>query len=109
MHVKTVLCMTMLLIPAMAYADDPSHPDCISNIRVNHTTVVDDRHIIFVMNDHSAYRTTLPQDCPGLKDDTRGFTYSPSDNNDQLCANVMTIRLNTLHLVCMLGPWERVK
>ena len=61
------------------------------------------------MRDRSVYRTTLPQRCTGLANDARGFTYSPTDNSDELCAGFMTIRLNSFGSICMLGPWEKVK
>ena len=84
-------------------------PPCISAIRIDHTEVVDDSTILFHMRDHTVYRNVLPERCVGLRTDTRGFTYAPSDNNDALCSNLVTIRLNTYQAVCQLGAFERIK
>ncbi len=96
-----------LLLTTPAAAETP--PVCISNIRLDHTEVVDDHTILFHMRDRSVYRNTLPQSCFGLRNDPRGFTYEPTDNSDRLCSNLMTIRLNSLGSICMLGPFVRVQ
>ena len=107
-YVALAFC-AMLVLPLAARAEDEAHPACISSIRIDHTEVVDDSNILFYMRDRHIYRTTLVDRCVGLRNDPRGFTYSPTDNNDALCAKFMTIRLNSFSSICMLGPWVRVK
>ena len=104
----TLSMSLMLGAPAVGRAA-PAAPACISNIRIDHTDIVDDSTIMFVMRDHSVYRNALPERCVGLRADPRGFTYSPTDNSDELCSNLITIRLNTFGQICMLGVFVRVK
>ena len=84
-------------------------PACISAIAIDHTEIVDDSTILFHMRDRSIYRNVLLQRCVGLQNDPRGFTYAPTDNNDALCSNLVTIRTNSFHEICQLGAFVRVK
>jgi hypothetical protein len=100
-------CLAAALAPSIGLAAPA--PSCISAIRIDRTEVVDDSTILFHMLGHEVYRNTLPQRCVGLRLDPQGFTYSPTDNSDALCSNLVTIRLNSYGSVCMLGAFVRVK
>ncbi len=102
-----LVSLVAMMLPGVALG--AALPPCISAIRIDHTEVVDDSTILFHMLDHTTYRNKLTTRCVGLKSDPAGFTYSPSDNNDALCSNLVAIRLNTYQSVCQLGAFERVK
>lgn len=104
-----LICAAMIAAAWLLPAAAAPASVCISAIRIDHTEVLDDSTILFVMLDHTAYRNTLTSRCVGLRTDTRGFTYEPTDNNDLLCSNLVTIRLNTSRQVCELGDFVRVK
>ncbi len=106
-NLARLLCAAMLLAPGLAEAAAPAV--CISSIRIDHTEVVDDGTILFHMRDRSIYRNVLAQSCFGLKNDFKGFTYSPTDNSDELCSNLVIIRTNTFGSICELGAFVRVK
>ena len=82
---------------------------CIDSYRIDHTEVPDDSQILFYMRDRSIYRAKMQGPCSGLSFDTRGFTYEPIPGNDEICSNVLTIRLNTTHAVCMVGAITQIK
>jgi hypothetical protein len=87
-----------------------STPVCLSSLHIQRTEVPDDRTILFYMRDHSVWKNTLVQKCPGLSLDSRGFTYEPTDPGaDSICGNLVTIRTNTNHLVCSLGAFSKVR
>jgi hypothetical protein len=43
-----------------------------------------------------------------LHNDPRGFTYAPIPGSDEICSNLVTIRLNTDGIICELGAFERL-
>ena len=61
--------------------------NCISIMQLRHTYIVDDRTIIFYMNQQKVFVNQLPYRCPGLRS-ARTFSYRIS--TAQLC-NVDTI------------------
>jgi hypothetical protein len=81
---------------------------CLQSYRIDHTEIADDRTILFYMNDKSVYRNVMQDRCPGLRFDTRGFTYEPNPGTEEICSNLVTIRMNTTGAVCMLGAFERL-
>ncbi len=82
---------------------------CIASYNIDHTDIPNDNTILFTMRDHTVWRNTLPYTCTGLRLDTRGYTYEPTDpGSDTLCSNLVTIHLNTDHNVCQLGEFTRV-
>jgi hypothetical protein len=82
---------------------------CIDSYRIDHTAVPDDGQILFYMRDRSVYQAKMLGSCTGLSNDTRGFTYEPIPGNDEICGNLLTIRLNTSHAVCMVGDIALIK
>jgi hypothetical protein len=83
-------------------------PLCLQAYRIDHTDVPDDGTILFHMRDHSVYRAHMIDRCVGLSLDPRGFTYEPNPGTDEICANLLTITLNTTHQVCLVGAIEKV-
>jgi hypothetical protein len=96
-------------IPASAGTNADAADRCIPGERIDHTTVLDDQTILFVMRDHTVFRNRFPVRCLGLKNEARGFTYAPTDpGTEELCSNQMTIRLNTSRSVCQIGAFEKM-
>ncbi len=105
--IRHLLFIAMVLAAApLAHAAPPSI--CLQSFRIDHTDVKDDHTILFYMIDHSVYRNVIPGGCPGLRNDPRGFTYAPIPGSDEICSNLVTIRLNTDGIICELGAFERL-
>ena len=84
-------------------------PICLRSYDIFRTDIPDDSTILFIMNDRTVYKNTLPFPCTGLRLDTRGFTYEPTNPaTDEICSNLVTIRLNTDQNVCALGAFTRL-
>lgn len=82
---------------------------CLASYMIDHTDIPDDSTILFTMRDHTVYRNHLDHPCFGLRLDTRGFTYEPTDpGSDTICSNLVLIRTNTDHLTCALGEFVKV-
>jgi hypothetical protein len=103
---KFILAALVILAAAPAHA---APPVCLDSYRIDHTDVPDDSTILFTMRDHSVYRAHLVNRCVGLRLDPRGFTYEPIPGNNQICENLLTIRLNSYGGVCLVGKIEKVK
>ncbi len=87
----------------------PGASVCLASYNIDHTDIPDDHTIIFTMRDHTVWKNTLPFECTGLKLDSRGYTYEPTDpGSDTICSNLVTIHLNTTHNVCQLGAFTRI-
>ena len=77
---------------------------CIPSYQIDHTSIPDDNTILFHMRGHKTYKADLINRCVGLKINTRGFTYSPTDpGSDEICSNLLTIRLNDTGQTCLVG------
>ena len=84
-------------------------PICLASYQIERTDVTDDSDILFTMQNRTVYRNHLLYPCPGLKADTRGFTYEPTDPaTDEICSNLVTIRLNTFQSVCQLATFVKL-
>ncbi len=84
-------------------------PVCIRSYDIVRTDIPDDSTILFVMRDRTVYKNSLPFVCGGLRLDTRGFTYEPTNPaTDEICSNLVTIRTNTTGSVCELGAFARL-
>jgi hypothetical protein len=101
------IALTLALALSACAASGPP-PVCLQSYRIDHTDVPDDSTIIFHMRDHTTYRAHTIDRCVGLSLDPRGFTYEPTPGSDEICANLLTIRLNTTHAVCLIGTIEKV-
>ena len=92
-----------------AHAAGNNENVCIRDDDVDHTNIVDDQTILFVMRNHTVYRNRLQAKCYGLKHDPEGFTYQPTDPGArELCSNSQPIRTNTFHQTCLLGAFEKL-
>jgi len=86
-----------------------ARPVCLASYQIYNTTIPDDSTILFTMRDGSVWKNTLTSPCFGLKLDTRGFTYAPTDpGSDTICSNLVTIHTNTFHSICLLGAFTQV-
>ncbi len=98
----------VLAVLLMAGGAQAAAPVCLQSYRIDHTDVPDDNTIMFHMRDHSVYRAHMVERCVGLALDPRGFTYEAIPGSDEICANLLTIHLNTTHQVCLVGAIEKV-
>ncbi len=104
--------LPMLLLPGLAQAAARQDPktQCLFVPDIRQTQIVDDNTIIYHMRDHAQYRVNLLTKCFGLKNEPDGYTFvQDSLETEQLCANQATIRLNSLHSICQLGDFTRIK
>ncbi len=102
-YIRLAAAATTLIgaVPALA------KPVCLPSYQIDHTEVPNDRTILFYMRNHKLWKNTLVNDCVGLRINTRGFTYAPTDpGSDEICDNLVTIRLNDTGQVCLLGKFE---
>lgn len=86
-----------------------ARPVCLASYNIDHTDIPNDSTILFTMRDRTVWKNTLTSPCFGLRLDTRGFTYTATDpGSDTICSNLVTIRTNTDHNVCLLGEFTKV-
>jgi len=86
-----------------------ARPVCLASYMIDHTNIPNDSTILFYMRDRTVWKNTLTAPCFGLRLDTRGFTYAATDpGSDTICSNLVTIRTNTDHNVCLLGEFTKV-
>jgi hypothetical protein len=92
-------------------ADAPSaqkRPVCLRSYLVDHTQIKDDRTILFYMRDHKVWANALANECPGLLWDD-GYTYEPTISATQeICDNLVIIRVNRTGEVCQLGAFTQI-
>jgi hypothetical protein len=95
------------LLTATAAQAQPasSGPVCLRSTDIKDTKTPDTRTIIFHMNDGSAYRNDLKNDCPQLN--FQGFAYTATPP-DQICGNLQSIRVLRTGSVCMLGAFTKI-
>ena len=83
---------------------------CIRSLDIDHTSIPDDSTILFYMRNHKVWKNTLVSRCVALKNNTRGFTYSPTTPaSDEICSNLFTIRVNDTGEVCLPGEFTPVE
>jgi hypothetical protein len=83
---------------------DPAKSVCIPAYQIDHTDTPDDWTILFHMRNHKVWKAALINQCVGLKINSRGFTYTPTDpGSDEICSNLLTIRLNDTGQTCLVG------
>jgi hypothetical protein len=94
-----------------ALADEASHKTvCIRSYEIDHTEIPNDSTIVFHMRNHKVFVNSLVARCVGLKNNTHGFTYSPTDpGTDEICSNLFTIRVNDTGQVCLPGVFTAVE
>ncbi len=82
---------------------------CLRGYQISDTERPNDNTILFHMNDGSTYKVHTVGQCVGLAMDSEGFTFMPTDpGSDEYCSNLVTIRLNTTHSVCLLGDFVKL-
>lgn len=88
---------SLLLVLPFAFAaaqdlDDDNAERCIRLNQLDNTEIIDDRNILFYMRGDQAYLNTLPNRCPGLREE-RTFMYRTTLS--QLCdLDVITVLYN---------------
>jgi hypothetical protein len=109
--------MTKHLIPAVAVAGaillaggiqpamgEGVRPVCIRSYDIDHTDTPNDNTILFYMHGHKLFKADMVNRCVGLRNNTRGFTYEPTNpGTNEICSNLLTIRLNDTGQVCLVG------
>jgi hypothetical protein len=84
-------------------------PVCLSTIRIDHTDPArDDSALMITMRDHSVYRAAMVGGCNGLYMDRRGYSYEPIPGSNEICSNLLSIRLNTTGAVCIVGEIKQI-
>jgi len=105
-------CLALVSLPVIALADPGADAKsvCIRAYNIDHTSIPDDSTILFHMRDHTVWKNTLTDKCFGLKLNTRGFEYSPTNpGTDEICSNLQTIKLRDTGSICMLGAFTKVE
>jgi hypothetical protein len=75
---------------------------CIHHPSIKRSKVLNDRNILFVMNDKTMYNNVLPRQCPGMKPNaTLSYTYS---NNSDLCNGSTFTLLQRVGMSSMSTP-----
>jgi hypothetical protein len=103
--ISSAITATLVLAAALpAFADDAPKSLCIPTYQIDHTRTPDDWTIQFFMINRKVYQAKMISQCVGLRVNTRGFTYEPTiPGANQICSNLMTIRLNDNGSVCLVG------
>ena len=99
------LCLTVLA----GCAAQPQPPQqvaqngvCLKTYMIDHTSIPDDKTILFAMKDGSVWQNSLPFSCPGLSFQG-GFEYTASF--DEVCSNAQAIRVLRQNSQCILGAF----
>ena len=95
--------------PAVDAAAAEPGPACISSPRIDHTEVVDDHTILFVMSDRTVYKNTLVAPCLGLTFGNNGFLYNSTPGGGDICGNMQSIRMIGNGQICLLGAFTTVR
>jgi hypothetical protein len=101
----------ILVSSVPALADEASHRSvCIRSMDIDHTEIPNDTTILFYMRGHKVWKNTLVARCVTLKNNSRGFTYSPTNSaTDEICSNLFTIRVNDTGETCLPGEFTPVE
>jgi hypothetical protein len=79
-------------------------PVCLETDRIQNTSIVDSRTILFHMKDGTTWRNTLRNSCPDLK--WYGFTYAVHGSLE-ICENLLAIHTLYGGDTCLLGRFTR--
>ncbi len=75
---------------------------CIHHPSIKRSKVLNDRNILYVMNDKTMYNNVLPKPCPGMRSNaTLSYTYS---NNSDLCSGSTVTVLQRVGTNSMTTP-----
>ena len=101
-----ILCLALL---AGCTEPQPQPPQqiaqnsiCLKTYMIDHTSIPDDKTILFSMKDGKVWQNSLPFACPGLSFQG-GFEYATSF--DEVCSNAQAIRVLRQNSECMLGAF----
>jgi hypothetical protein len=75
---------------------------CLKSYMIDHTSVPDDRTILFYMRDGKVWQNNLPLSCPGLSYQS-GFEFVASF--DEVCSNAQAIKVLWQNSQCELGAF----
>jgi len=78
-----------------------SAPVCLRVNEIKSTNSPDPHTILFHMINGKIWKNTLVNQCNGLQ--FNGFSYTAA--NDEVCANMQSIRVNQSGNICMLGAF----
>ncbi len=98
---KRIAVIAMLLATAMASATPAlaAANICLQTDRIDRTTVVNPKTILFRMKDGKVWRSDMRTACLSLK--FYGFAYVT--HADEICGGEQTIRVLNTDEVCLLG------
>jgi hypothetical protein len=77
-------------------------PVCLETFRIDHTSVVDSKNILFHMKDGKVWHNALKNSCPALN--FHGFVMDVH-GADTVCSNQQAIKVLDSGQVCMLGEF----
>lgn len=105
-----MLCTTMLAGAALGgtgsnWTIQQGNKLCLRSDHMARKTIVDNRTIIFALDDGTRWKNTLQHDCTGLKLADR-FAMVAHDN--YICANQQPIKIIGSGNVCYLGAFTQV-
>lgn len=100
-----LLCGTAFAAPGSNWVLRQGRNLCLRSDHIQRKTIVDNRTIIFDLDDGTKWKNTLQHNCPGLKL-TDGYTMKLRDN--YVCANQQPIRLTGHGNTCYLGDFTQV-
>lgn len=84
--------------PSAGAAKDTSI--CLDVSHIDHTSVIDDRTILFYMRGGKIWKNTLREDCPSLKFER---AFSEELYGGEICSNAQMIRVIETGARCSLG------
>jgi len=89
-------------IAACAASPALASPVCLWSYRIDHTSVLDSKNILFYMKDGKVWHNTLQNSCPSLN--FHGFTMVMR-GTDQVCSNQQSIKVIDSGEICMMGEF----
>jgi len=78
-------------------------PVCLWTYRIDHTSVLDSKNILFHMKDGKVWHNALQNPCPSLN--FHGFTMVVRGGNESVCSNQQAIKVIDSGEICMLGEF----
>ncbi len=101
---KTItLLLAAAAFAAVAAAPASAAPVCLQTYRIDHTSVVDSKNILFHMKDGKVWHNALKNSCPALN--FHGFIMNVRGGDDTVCSNQQSIKVIDSGEVCMLGEF----
>jgi hypothetical protein len=94
-------------LAACAVLPAQASPVCLETFRIDHTSVVDSKNILFHMKDGKVWHNALRNSCPALN--FHGFIMNVRGGNDTVCSNQQSIKVIDSGEVCMLGEFTPVE